>query len=137
MRIAAILLAIAANAAPAIASEPSDAAGEGALLVFEQRSLQLGVFDRDSVQTGRFKIYNRGDEPLVIRSIFTDCGCTKAQYERKPVEPGDSAYITVRFDGRGRAHGRIRKAVRIRSTPRDGGYSTGFVDGTISRPTRR
>ena len=54
MRIAAILLAIAANAAPAIASEPSDAAGEGALLVFEQRSLQLGVFDRDSVQTGRF-----------------------------------------------------------------------------------
>ena len=56
MRIAAILLAIAANAAPAIASEPSDAAGEGALLVFEQRSLQLGVFDRDSVQTGRFKV---------------------------------------------------------------------------------
>jgi len=80
MRIAAILLAIAANAAPAIASEPSDAAGEGALLVFEQRSLQLGVFDRDSVQTGRFKIYNRGNEPLVIRSIFTDCGCTKAHY---------------------------------------------------------
>lgn len=105
----------------------------GALLRLEKNEINFGAIAYESEVTDSLKLYNDGYEPLVITSVFSDCGCTVPSYNRTPIAPGDSGTITVRFNSQGRAAGTFRKAIRIRSnsaTPN----KVLFVTGRIKRP---
>ena len=49
-----------------------------------------------------FKFKNTGDKPLIIQSVSPSCGCTVADYPKKPIAPGEEAEITGSFDSKGR-----------------------------------
>ncbi len=111
--------------------------GDGPRLQFlDGKTLDLGVFEADSVQHGVLRFVNAGNEPLVIKTVFSDCGCTVPEFSREPVRPGDEGEITVRFNGKGRPHGSFKKIVRVRSNALNS-LAVAFVKGRIARPVRR
>ncbi len=79
----------------------------------EGTTLDFGPFRGTKVQTGRIRIRNTGDAPLVIWRVFAECGCTVPKYPHHPRAPGDTASIEVRFDGRTRSRGEFVKGMRL------------------------
>lgn len=112
----ALVAAIAANAA-------------GPKIEFPETSKSFGTFRLDLIQTVDFEFVNTGDEPLVILSVNTDCGCTVAGFPHDEVLPGDTAKITVRYNGRNNPTGTFRKQVRVRSTDPDNPLVRLFIKG--------
>lgn len=61
-----------------------------------------------------FTFENWGEEPLVISSATTSCGCTVSKYDNKPVPPGKSGIIEVVFNSSG-YNGMQTKTVTVSS----------------------
>ena len=59
------------------------------------------IVEGQTVQVS-FKFKNTGDKPLIIQSVSPSCGCTVADYPKKPIAPGEEAEITGSFDSKGR-----------------------------------
>ena len=57
----------------------------------------LGKFDWRKEQKAVFVLKNTGDKPLVIQDVVTSCGCTSAEYFKKPVRPNDSLELCVTY----------------------------------------
>lgn len=86
-----------------------------------------------------FTLHNDGPEPLVIREVVPDCGCTAAEFE--PVlAPGAQQTVKLQLDT-SRLLGRVRKAARIAfegPAPDGPGHSgldvalTGIVDTLLA-----
>ena len=45
-----------------------------------------------------FSFRNTSSEPVVVLNAYTSCGCTKAEFSKKPVAPDSLSYIKVVFD---------------------------------------
>lgn len=45
-----------------------------------------------------FEFKNIGKEPLVLTSVTSSCGCTIPEWPRKPILPGKSDVIKVKYD---------------------------------------
>jgi Protein of unknown function (DUF1573) len=60
----------------------------------------------------RFK--NTGSKPLVIVDATASCGCTVPQKPEKPIMPGETGFIKVAFDSKGRV-GNAHKAITVTS----------------------
>ena len=61
-----------------------------------------------------FEFVNSGDEPLIILSAKTSCGCTVPSYPKKPIKPGEKDKIKVTYNPAGRP-GEFHKEVRIKT----------------------
>lgn len=99
-------------------------------------TVDVGLVERDSVINDSILIANTGEEPLVIYRAFSDCSCTSIKYPKEPIEPGDSVYLKVRFDTKGRKSGGFLKYVRIRSNDPES-PKTIYVKGDVRFPTRK
>ena len=58
-----------------------------------------------------FKLVNTGNKPLVVYDVTTSCGCTKAEYGKEPVRPGDALDLKVIYNAEDK--GRFRKSLRV------------------------
>lgn len=45
-----------------------------------------------------FTFCNTGSEPLIITSTSASCGCTKPEYSKKPVMPGEVGKIQILYN---------------------------------------
>ncbi|SEC38472.1 Protein of unknown function [Tenacibaculum sp. MAR_2009_124] len=45
-----------------------------------------------------FEFTNVGSEPLVIKEVKSNCGCTVPRKPEKPIMPGKKSYIEVAYD---------------------------------------
>jgi hypothetical protein len=61
-----------------------------------------------------FKYTNTGTSDLVVTSASASCGCTVPKYDVKPIRPGDSGIMEVKFDSTGR-NGVQTKTVTVKS----------------------
>ena len=59
--------------------------------------LDLGEFDWEQERIEHFELTNTGNSPLVIIDVATSCGCTSTEYNREPVQPGESVELKVRY----------------------------------------
>ena len=91
----------------------------GPHIEFPETLKSFGTFNKDFIQTMDFEFVNTGDEPLLILNVNTDCGCTAAGYPKEEILPGDTAKISVRYNGRNNPTGTFRKQVRVRSNDPD------------------
>ncbi len=64
--------------------------------------------------TYNFRFKNSGDQPLVVTSASASCGCTVPERPEEPIAPGETAYIKVVFDSKGRV-GPTHKEVYVTS----------------------
>lgn len=77
------------------------------------------AYDFKSVTDGEKVIYsyrfkNTGTKPLVIVEATASCGCTVPQKPERPVLPGETGFIKVVFDSKGRV-GEAHKTITVRS----------------------
>lgn len=73
----------------------------------------FGVFHEAAGNpTLKLRMVNRGDAPVVITGTRVSCGCTLASYTEDPVLPGDTAYVAVTYNAKGRP-GKFDKTVKV------------------------
>jgi len=74
------------------------------------------VTDGEKVEYSyRFK--NTGTKPLVIVTATASCGCTVPQKPERPISPGETGFIKVVFDSKGRV-GPAHKTITVTSNAR-------------------
>ena len=67
-------------------------------MAFEETTHDFGKIIRGEKLRYKFKFKNVGNADLVISRVSTSCGCTASHYPKKPVKPGEEAYIEAVFD---------------------------------------
>ena len=69
------------------------------------------VTDGDNVVFS-FRFKNTGDKPLIIASAHASCGCTVPEKPEQPIKPGETGYLKVVFDSKGRV-GPVQKEISV------------------------
>ncbi len=88
--------------------DPSD----GARLIFESEVVNLGYVMMGDKPEGKVKFTNTGKENLEIYRIQPSCGCTASKPDKSVISPGESGYITVSLDTKGRP-GENLQSIRV------------------------
>jgi hypothetical protein len=78
---------------------------------FVETTVDYGTIDQDSEPLRVFKFKNMGNSPLIITDAKGSCGCTVPNPPKKPIAPGETAEIEVRYDTK--RVGAFRKSIRI------------------------
>ena len=73
-------------------------AGKAPKMVFEAETIDYGKIKEGGEPYRVFKFKNVGDAELIITSARGSCGCTVPTYTEKPIKPGESGEIKVRYD---------------------------------------
>lgn len=60
-----------------------------------------------------FKFVNKGNDLLVILNAKPSCHCTRVKYPKYPINPGDTSYVRVIYDGTGRSPEFFNKSVSV------------------------
>jgi hypothetical protein len=61
----------------------------------EQTEIELTGLVTGKTSHTIFKLKNTGNNPLIIYSVNTSCGCTVPTWDKKPIEPGEETEIKV------------------------------------------
>ena len=69
---------------------------------FEKESYDFGQITQGESVTYDFKFENTGKTPLIITDATATCGCTKPEYPKTPIAPGESGNIHVTFNSAGK-----------------------------------
>jgi len=84
-----------------------------AKIEFKQIEIDYGTIDKNADGTRVFEFTNTGDAPLIINRVKSSCGCTIPSKPTKPIMPGQSEKITVKYNTH-RA-GPFRKTITVYS----------------------
>lgn len=90
-----------------VINNPSSAEGKTSKkgqpqIEFSSKEHDFGKVINGEIVRYNFEFTNTGGSDLVITSVNADCGCTVAEYSRKPVKPGEKGYINIQFDSNNR-----------------------------------
>ncbi|MEW7292519.1 DUF1573 domain-containing protein [Aquimarina sp. 2304DJ70-9] len=84
-----------------------------AQIKFETEVVDYGEIAKGSDGVRQFKFTNTGNAPLVISRVYSSCGCTIPKKPEKPVAPGETGVIEVKYDTK--RVGPIRKTITVYS----------------------
>lgn len=82
--------------------------------------INLGEIEHNVPTTATFELTNTGDGPLIIQEAKPSCGCTVADYPRRPIEPGETVEIKAQYNAR--TLGNFRKTVTVTTNTEVGTY---------------
>lgn len=60
-----------------------------------------------------FEFVNTGTAPLVIVKTVTSCTCTRATFDKRPIQPGERSKIIVSYEPQKKEAGVFYKAVDV------------------------
>ncbi len=75
-----------------------------------------------------FNFTNDSEQPLVVNTVRTSCGCTRPQWPKEPVQPGESARIGITYNTR--IEGKFHKSITVFSNAENSPTKL-FVKGTV------
>lgn len=84
-----------------------------AKMEFKSEVIDYGEIQKGSDGIRIFEFTNTGDAPLVITRVSSSCGCTVPKKPEKPVQPGETGEIQVKYDTN--IVGPIRKTITVYS----------------------
>lgn len=70
----------------------------GPKIVFAEREHNYGTIQKGGDGKCSFTFTNTGDEPLILSSVRASCGCTTPSWTQKPVMPGKTGTVDVRYN---------------------------------------
>lgn len=70
-------------------------------LKFREREWDFGEVVEGTLPEHYFRLYNTGNEDLILSKVQASCGCTSPSWPKEAIAPGDSAEIKVVFNTRG------------------------------------
>jgi len=65
---------------------------------FEKETHDFGKIKEGEKVTYAFKFTNTGKSPLIIKDAVATCGCTKPEWPKTPIKPGEDGEIKVTFN---------------------------------------
>ena len=66
--------------------------------LLSEREVKFGSFPMAAKQQREVRLKNTGDAPLVIHGVDTSCGCTRVEYSKQPVRPGEEAKLLIVYE---------------------------------------
>lgn len=69
-----------------------------AKIEFKTETIDYGTIEKGADGVRTFEFTNTGDAPLVISQVKSSCGCTVPSWPDKPIMPGESGEIKVKYD---------------------------------------
>lgn len=110
-------------------------AENGARIKFNEESWDLGRVKQGKILTHVFVFQNVGDAPLVIKKVYTSCGCTAALVSNKNIAPGKRGEIKATFNTQG-YEGDVSKYVYVESNDSEQPRVQLTVSASIDVPPR-
>ena len=71
------------------------------------------VTDGEKVEYS-YRFRNTGKNPLIISSAVASCGCTVPEKPEEPIKPGETGFLKVVFNSKGRV-GPVHKEITVTS----------------------
>lgn len=72
------------------------------VITFDKKMHDFGRLSQGESIAYSFKFTNTGNADLLVSDCDASCGCTVADYPKKPLKPGEIGYITVTFNSAGK-----------------------------------
>ncbi|MBT8324969.1 MAG: DUF1573 domain-containing protein [Winogradskyella sp.] len=69
-----------------------------AKIEFKTDVIDYGTIEKGSDGIRVFEFTNTGNAPLIISSVKSTCGCTVPKKPEKPIMPGETGEIQVKYD---------------------------------------
>ncbi len=105
-------VALAAVAGCAVADRDAPEAGNGSPILIQPARLDMGEVMEGQPAEARLLVRNVSAFPVHIARVEASCGCTTTRLERRDLQPGEFAALTVRVDTRLK-RGPVRKTVTV------------------------
>lgn len=77
--------------------------------------VNIGTITMGDTVNVHFKFKNIGKQPLVVLNVEPTCGCTVADYTKKPVAPGEIGEVIAAFDSKKSQVGTFTKGISVRT----------------------
>lgn len=120
-----------------VISEPSPIANDAAAAIpkisFPETEHNFGVLEEGIEAKYIFKIENKGQKELVIKTVFSTCGCTIPTMKTKHIAPGSSADMEVVMNT-SMKQGDVKKPIEVRSNDPVNPVSTLYVTAKVTSP---
>ncbi|MDT0688700.1 DUF1573 domain-containing protein [Salegentibacter sp. F188] len=88
------------------------------VISFEEEEYDFGTIQKGENVEHVFKFTNTGRAPLVITNATSSCGCTVPDAPKEPIAPGETAEMTVKYNGSG--NGQVTKTVTVSANTEKG-----------------
>ena len=76
-----------------------------------QTVVDFGQFPMSEKKLHCFGLTNTGNSLLVVQDVVTSCSCTKVEYSKEPVRPGETLEVKVSYEAE--EAGRFNKIVTV------------------------
>ena len=70
----------------------------GPKISFAEMEHNYGTIEKGADGNYVFEFTNTGNEPLILVNVRASCGCTTPEWTQKPVMPGKTGSINVRYN---------------------------------------
>lgn len=105
-------------------------------LIFDYQSYDFGIVDHGDTVSHKFYFVNNGDAPAIISEATSSCGCTVPDYPKKPIKPGQRAYVKAVFATKGKLNTQ-KKSITIKANT-EPNYTTLYLTGEVyNRPKKK
>lgn len=88
-------------------------------LVFDKEMHDFGEVKAETDVYTTFKVTNTGKRPLIIENVSASCGCTTPKKPEKPIPPGASDVIEVKFKSKPGQVNEITKTVTVTANTKE------------------
>ena len=68
------------------------------------------------MKTHYFEVTNTGNNPLILEMCKGSCGCLAPKCPNKPIGPGETGYIKVKFNSIGKKNKQTKKVIVTANT---------------------
>lgn len=97
---------------PASANNPNIDKSKLPIITLYKTEHDFGKINEGEKVSYSFKFENTGKSDLLISNVIASCGCTVPSFPKKPIAPGETEFINVQFDSKGRS-GNFTKDITI------------------------
>ncbi|MCR9172817.1 MAG: DUF1573 domain-containing protein [bacterium] len=88
-------------------------------MTFDKEMHDFGDVEAETDVTTQFTVTNTGKRPLVIENVSASCGCTTPKKPEKPIAPGASDVIEVKFKSKPGQMNEITKTVTVTANTKE------------------
>jgi len=86
------------------------------VMTFDEELYEFGVISQGEKVNYDYSFTNTGKSDLVIASAKGSCGCTVPDWPKRPIAPGETGVIKVKFDSYGKSGKQHKKVTIVANT---------------------
>lgn len=106
---------------------------KGPVIKFESLVYDYGTIYQGGDGNCSFTFKNEGDEPIILSSVRSSCGCTVPKWPKDPILPGQTSSIQVTYDSK--RLGTISKQITVVSNATEPSLILNIKGNIIQKPS--